>query len=978
MATKTINRELSIFINDREVINSMGGINREITRVNNEMKNLNKNSATYDADLKVLQKDLGGLRDKQKEFKEEIHETTMEMGAAREAFGKIFTGLATGDFKMAQEGINGIKGSLMGAAKASLAFIATPVGAALAAFSAFVVATKFIFDFNKGLTESNRLLEALGVNSADLSQVRSEIQATAETFNQEFGTLAEKVNSLAKTYGISMSEANAIITQGFVEGGAQNKEYLDSIGEYDEFFVKAGYSAQEFISIINKGFDLGIYADKLPDALKEADLALKEQTKSTKDALVNAFGAAFSDEILDKVRTGEITTKEALEAIAAKSKETQLSQQQQAQLTADVFKGAGEDAGGALKILEVVGQTAKKELSDTAKASLQLVEANERLNKAQADLFEIEGFSGIWDVIKASAIDALASSIEYIKDLKNNIQPLINLVGVVFVGAWYVLKNVIAISVGLFGDFLKGISAGLGLVSKGFTIFTDAVIFKVKTIISSIAPLLEVLGVNVDKLQKKLEGFKSKEVNLKVNTSEGKTTAANPVVQNQVELDKIAAAKEAARQKETAANQKAADKRKSDSDKAAKEELDRVNALAKAKTDLAKAELNFFIASNRSKVDNTKALSPEIIAEETSRLEQLKQKQLEAIETERANKITKAEEEAKSKEEADAIKQAAELEYQTAKQNLEFEFYQSTDALKKTYDAEQKELALEQMLIDKELELAEADTKAQEDAIRQAQAYKKEIDGYKKLLADKKITQEQYNQFEAAAKEKQDEMNRVRELQQLQGTLGGMNQLAGALGEMFGQSKELAIVQAGINGAMAVTSILAQYPKFDGGFAMTAAIVAAGISTVAQIGKIAGAKAPKTRKFYDGGHTGNQANFGYDEYGPVTGYVHKNEWVAPESMTQSPRYAATISWLEAERKNNLKGFYEGGATSSGSLPAGVPGAAQSQENNALLQAVLFHLQNPKSPTLLFGYKEAQSVNDLNSETQQSKNNGIVS
>lgn len=978
MAAKKINRELSIFINDREVINSLGGVTREITRVNAEMRNLNRNSASYDEDLIRLRGTLGDLRDSQSSFREEIRATNDEMGAASEAFGKIFTGLSTGNLPLAQEGFQGLRGAIMGTVRASLAFIATPIGAAIAVFVGLIATTKLIFDFNKGLEESNRLLGSLGVNAGDLSKVRSEIEATAETFDKEFGDLAEKVNSLSKTYGISMSEANAIITQGLANGGAQNNEFLDSLGEYDEFFVNAGYSAQEFVGIINKGFDLGIYADKLPDALKEADLALKEQTKSTKDALVNAFGAAFSDEILGKVRTGEITTKDALEAIAAKSKETQLSQQQQAQLTADVFKGAGEDAGGALKILEVVGQTAKKELSETAKASLELVKANERLNKAQSDLFEIEGFSGIWDVIKASAIDALASSIEYIKDLKNNIQPLINLVGVVFVGAWYVLKNVIAISVGLFGDFLKGISAGLGLVSKGFTLFTDAVIFQVKSIITNIAPLLEVLGVNVEKLQKKLEGFKSKEVNLKVNTTDKGVAKSNVVVQNQVELDNIAAAKDAARQKEDAARQKSVDKKKADDVKNAKEELDRVNALAKAKTDVTKAELNLFIASNRSKVDNTKALSPEIIAEETSRLERLKQKQLEALETERTNKIAKAEQESKSKEESDAIKQAADLEYQTAKQNLEFEFYQSTDALKKTYDSEQKELALEQMLIDKELELAQADTKAQEDAIRQDQSYKKEIDGYKKLLADKKITQEEYNRFEAAAKVKQEEMNRVRELQQLQGTLGGLNQLAGALGEMFGQSKELAIVQAGINGAMAVTSILAQYPKFDGGFAMTAAIVAAGISTVAQIGKIAGAKAPKTRKFYDGGYTGNQASLGYDEYGAVTGYVHKNEWVAPESMTQSPRYAATFSWLEGERKNKLKGYFEGGSTSSTSLAAPVPGMEQEKQNNELLQAVLFHLQNPKSPTLLFGYKEAQSVNDLNTETQNSKNNGIVS
>jgi hypothetical protein len=54
----------------------------------------------------------------------------------------------------------------------------------------------------------------------------------------------------------------------------------------------------------------------------------------------------------------------------------------------------------------------------------------------------------------------------------------------------------------------------------------------------------------------------------------------------------------------------------------------------------------------------------------------------------------------------------------------------------------------------------------------------------------------------------------------------------------FKRQKALSIVMAAIDGAKAVTSILAQYPKFDGGIAMTAAIVATGVSVAAQIAAI--------------------------------------------------------------------------------------------------------------------------------------------
>ena len=45
-----------------------------------------------------------------------------------------------------------------------------------------------------------------------------------------------------------------------------------------------------------------------------------------------------------------------------------------------------------------------------------------------------------------------------------------------------------------------------------------------------------------------------------------------------------------------------------------------------------------------------------------------------------------------------------------------------------------------------------------------------------------------------------------------------------------------------IDGAKAITSILAQYPKFDGGFAMAAALTSAGIASAVNIAKIASAQ----------------------------------------------------------------------------------------------------------------------------------------
>lgn len=54
----------------------------------------------------------------------------------------------------------------------------------------------------------------------------------------------------------------------------------------------------------------------------------------------------------------------------------------------------------------------------------------------------------------------------------------------------------------------------------------------------------------------------------------------------------------------------------------------------------------------------------------------------------------------------------------------------------------------------------------------------------------------------------------------------------------FQRSKALALVNATINGAQAITSILGQYPKFDGGFAMIAALASASAAIITQIAVI--------------------------------------------------------------------------------------------------------------------------------------------
>jgi len=61
MAAENINRRLNIFINDREVVNSLGGITKELTKTKLALRNLNAGSETYAADVVKLTKHLEDL-----------------------------------------------------------------------------------------------------------------------------------------------------------------------------------------------------------------------------------------------------------------------------------------------------------------------------------------------------------------------------------------------------------------------------------------------------------------------------------------------------------------------------------------------------------------------------------------------------------------------------------------------------------------------------------------------------------------------------------------------------------------------------------------------------------------------------------------------------------------------------------------------------------------------------------------------------
>jgi hypothetical protein len=252
-----------------------------------------------------------------------------------------------------------LTGGLRAATGAAIGFISTGIGALIAvlagAAAGVVALTKSFFDYNSEMTKTTTLIQGItNANEEMATKIAIQSGAIADALDKDQREIVEGAKVLVQQFGITYEEALNQMQRGILATNGANEEFIDSIREYSTFFADAGYSVEEFADIVNAGFDLGIYTDKLPDALKEADISLREMTQSTRDAIENAFGEDFASNIAEQVNSGAMSTKEALEAMSQEAQKTGLSVEQAATLTADVFRGAGEDAGGALKIFDAI------------------------------------------------------------------------------------------------------------------------------------------------------------------------------------------------------------------------------------------------------------------------------------------------------------------------------------------------------------------------------------------------------------------------------------------------------------------------------------------------------------------------------------------------------------------------------------------------------------------------------------------------
>lgn len=365
--------------------------------------------------------------------------------------------------------------------KTLLGLLSNPVFLAIAGIAAAGAAFKWWYDYNAGLVEATRLTQQFtGKSGDDLKAFRNEVQAVADSFGADFRETLIATNALSQQFGISANEALQLVKDGFLSGADANGEFLDTLKEYPAYFKEAGISADQFVAIVTQTNKMGIFSDKGVDAIKEANLRLREMTTATAAAL-DGIGIS-SEQVQKDLQTGTKTTFDVIQDVSAKLAELPDNAATVGAAIADIFGGPGEDAGlqylRTLKDISTNMDEVKGKAGVLAQLQEEQLQSQIELQNALSGLFDATGgnFETLTTQAKVFVNQGLTAIIKGVIDVVNYLIELYNesvLIRAIWNGIVAGFKTTFDTLGNLFGFFIDIVKATGTALKGAFTLDFD-------------------------------------------------------------------------------------------------------------------------------------------------------------------------------------------------------------------------------------------------------------------------------------------------------------------------------------------------------------------------------------------------------------------------------------------------------------------------------------------------------------------------
>lgn len=455
--------------------------------------------------------------------------------------------------------------------KTLLGLLSNPVFLAIAGIAAAGAAFKWWYDYNAGLVEATRLTQQFtGKSGDDLKAFRNEVQAVADSFNADFRETLIATNALSKQFGISANEALQLVKDGFLSGADANGEFLDTLKEYPAYFKEAGISADQFVAIVAQTNKMGIFSDKGVDAIKEANLRLREMTTATAAAL-DGIGIS-SEQVQKDLQTGTKTTFDVIQDVSAKLAELPDNAATVGAAIADIFGGPGEDAGlqylRTLKDISTNMDEIKGKAGVLAQLQEEQLQSQIELQNALSGLFDAIGgnFETLTTQAKVFVNQGLTAIIKGVIDVVNYLIELYNesvLIRAIWNGIVAGFKTTFDTLGNLFGFFIDIVKATGTALKGAFTLDFDDVKKGLADYAAAYGNLVKAQVKDItENFQEGLEGMQKKIKPLTIPVSVGDTptpqtdnkpvTTQNPTVKPRGKSDAEKAAEQQAKQIEAA------------------------------------------------------------------------------------------------------------------------------------------------------------------------------------------------------------------------------------------------------------------------------------------------------------------------------------------------------------------------------------------------------------------------------------------
>lgn len=388
-------------------------------------------------------------------------------------FGESILALGRGA-KEAESVFSAIGNGVKALGNTLLGLLKNPVFLSISGIAAAGAAFKWWYDYNTGIQEATRLTQQFtDLAGNDLKAYRNQVQAISETFNVDFKGTLIAANAVSKQFGISAEEALKLVQAGFVAGGDANGEFIDTLKEYPAYFKEAGLSAEQFIAIVAQTNKAGIFSDKGVDAIKEANIRLREMTTATAAAL-DGIGIS-SKQVQKDLASGAKTTFDVMQEVSARLAELPDSASAVGSAIADIFGGPGEDAGlqylRTIKDISINLDTVKGKAGILGQLQEEQLQSQVELNNALAALFDRTGgnFETMTTRAKVFLAQGLTALIKGVTDLLNEFIELYNesaLIRALWNGLIAGFKNGFSIISNILGLVIDKVK-GLGLALKG-------------------------------------------------------------------------------------------------------------------------------------------------------------------------------------------------------------------------------------------------------------------------------------------------------------------------------------------------------------------------------------------------------------------------------------------------------------------------------------------------------------------------------